>query len=231
MKCRLLVAVSAGSVAFGMAAATTPADASEVGHVSGTVAAAQLKLGMSGTSADAKADLPTLTVKAKGSMDGYSRDLFPHWRDASTWGWPVEPNNACNARNAALYRDGENVTMSSTCTSLQGTWVDPYGAGKYDEASDIDIDHVVPLGDAYATGAAAWDTTKRTQYANDPLVLVSSDDSLNQSKGDDDPSEWKPPNSASFCLYATRWVLIKDKYGLWVTSSEKSALNSMLATC
>lgn len=199
--------------------------------MSGTVAAAQLKDGLTGTAADAEAELPTLPVRAKDSMDGYSRDLFPHWRDASTWGWPVAPNNSCNARNAALYRDGENVTMSSTCTNLQGTWVDPYGAGKYDAASDIDIDHVVPLGDAYATGAAAWDTTKRTQYANDPLVLISADDSLNQSKGDDDPSQWKPPNTAAYCLYATRWVLIKDKYGLWVTSSEKSALNSMLATC
>ena len=212
-------------------AAAAPARASQIDTVSGPTAAAQLELGLSGTPADAAAELPNLTVRAKSSMDGYDRDLFPHWRDASTWGWPVEPNNSCNARNAALYRDGEDVTMSSSCTSLEGTWVDPYGAGKYDEASDIDIDHVVPLGDAWATGAASWDTEERTTYANDPLVIVSSDDSLNQSKGDDDPSEWKPPNTDAYCLYATRWVLIKDKYDLWVTSSEKTALNSMLATC
>lgn len=212
-------------------ATAAPAQASEIGTVSGTVAAAQLKLGLTGTPAEAKADLTELTVKPQDSMSGYDRDLFPHWRDASTWGWPVEPNNSCNARNAALYRDGENVTMSSTCTNLQGTWIDPYGDGKYDSASDIDIDHVVPLGDAWATGADSWDTTERTTYANDPLVLVSSDDSLNQSKGDRDPSEWKPPNTDAYCLYATRWVLIKDKYDLWVTSTEKTALNSMLATC
>ncbi|WP_265447812.1 HNH endonuclease family protein [Flexivirga meconopsidis] len=229
MKRRTLIAFSLTTV---LAAATvTPAEASQIGTVSGATAANQLKLGMSGTSTQAKSDLATLTVKAQDPMTGYSRDLFPHWRDASTWGWPVAPNDACNARNAALYRDGQNVQMSSTCTNLTGTWIDPYGAGKYNAASDIDIDHMVPLGNAWATGADNWTTTKRTQYANDPLVLVSAKDTLNQSKGDKDPSVWKPPNTAAYCLYATRWVLVKKKYNLWVTSAEKSALNTMFGSC
>lgn len=211
--------------------AATPAGADEVGTVSGTTAAAQLKLGMDGTSSEAKTDLASLTVKAQDSMSGYDRDLFPHWRDASTWGWPVAPNDACTSRNAALYRDGDDVEMSSSCTSLTGTWVDPYGAGKYDKASDIDIDHMVPLGNAWATGADDWTTEQRTKYANDPLVLVSAKDTINQSKGDKDPSDCKPPNTDAYCLYATRWVLVKDKYNLWVTSAEKAALTSMFETC
>lgn len=230
MKYRMIAAISASSLIFAVAA-NAPAQASQVGTVPGTTAAAQLKLGLTGTSTEAKSDLAKLTVKQADSMDGYDRSLFPHWRDASTWGWPVAPNDDCNARNAALYRDGEDVQMSSTCTKLTGTWIDPYGDGKYDAASDIDIDHIVPLGDAWATGADSWDTQTRTRYANDPLVMVSSKDTLNQSKGDRDPSEWKPPNTDAYCLYATRWVLVKDKYNLWVTSSEKSALDTMLATC
>lgn len=229
MNLRFPIAIS---LSIGLTVALTPtAQAGQIGSVPGATAAKQLTLGMSATPSQAKTELASLPVKAKASMTGYSRELFPHWRDASTWGWPVEPNNACDSRAAALYRDGDNVKMSSSCTNLTGTWVDPYGAGKYDAASDIDIDHMVPLGNAWATGAQSWDTTKRTKYANDPLVLVSAKDTLNQSKGDKDPSVWKPPNTAAYCLYATRWVHVKDTYGLWVTSEEKTALNSMLGTC
>lgn len=227
---------SLAPLALSLSAATlivtaAPSSADQVGTVPGATAAQQLGNGIGGTSGQAVDDLSGLTVKAKGSMTGYDRDLFPHWRDASTWGWPVEPNDDCDSRSAALYRDGEDVGMSSTCTKLTGTWVDPYGGGKYDAASDIDIDHVVPLGNAWATGAADWDEDERTAYANDPEVIVSADDSLNQSKSDQDPSEWVPPNEDAACLYATRWVLVKDKYDLWVTSAEKTKLSSMLETC
>lgn len=208
--------------------------AAQVGTVPEATAAAQLEKGMNPqtqTPATAKTRLPTLAVKPAGSMEGYSRSLFPHWRDASTWGWPVEPNNACNVRNAALYRDGVVTSMSTTCTSLKGTWVDPYSARKFDSASDIDIDHIVPLANAYRSGAKEWTTTKRTQFANDPLVAVSSWDYLNQQKGDKGPESWKPQNTVAHCLYATRWVHTKDKYTLSITSAEKAALTSMLNTC
>jgi hypothetical protein len=207
---------------------------SQIGTVSGPTAAAQLKKGMNPvtqTPTTAKVRLLLLKVAPAGTMTGYSRDLFPHWRDASAWGWPVEPNNACDARNAALYRDGVGVKMSSTCTNLTGTWTDPYSARVFDSASDIDIDHIVPLANAWRSGAASWTTTKRTQYANDPLVLVSSWDYLNQQKGDKGPEAWKPVNTSAHCLYATRWVHAKGKYNLTITAAEKSALSAMLATC
>lgn len=229
---RLGVTVVALVCAFTVLPATT-ASADEIGTVSATTAANKLRLGMTSTMTPnaARTALGGLTVKAAGTMTGYSRDLFPHWRDASSYGWPTEPNNACNARNAALYRDGANVQMSSTCTSLTGTWVDPYSAKKFDEASDIDIDHMVPLANAWRSGAASWTTDKRTKFANDPLVLVSVLDSLNQSKGDKGPEAWKPPLAQSHCLYAVRWTFVKKAYAMSVTSAEKSALTSMLGTC
>lgn len=213
--------------------AAASAQRTDIGTVSGSTAAAQLRRGLpsADTPAWAKTTLPTLTVRPDGAMTGYSRDLFPHWRDASTWGWPVAPNNACDARNAALYRDGQGVTMSSTCTYLKGTWIDPYGAHRYDSTSDIDIDHIVPLAAAWRSGAASWPATTRTAYANNPLVLVSADDSLNSSKGDKGPEAWKPPNKASWCLYAVRWVAVKRAWTLTVNPAEKTALTSMLATC
>ncbi|NYJ73920.1 HNH endonuclease family protein [Allobranchiibius huperziae] len=231
MRRPMYAAAAVCAVACTAVTITGPADATQISTVSGTTAAAQLKLGMTGTPADAKTDLGALVVKAADSMTGYDRSLFPHWRDASTNGWPVAPNDACDSRNAALYRDGTDVTFSSTCTNAQGTWIDPYGDGVYNASSDIDIDHLVPLGDAWTTGADSWSTAERTSYANDPLVLVSSKDTLNEAKGDRDPSQWTPPNADADCLYATRWVLVKTKYALWVTSAEKSALTTMLGSC
>lgn len=229
----LISSAVAVSVAVPAIASAFEPARTDIGAVPVTTAAAQLSKGLPSnvTKAWASATLAKLTVRADGTMTGYSRDLFPHWRDASTWGWPVEPNNSCDARNAALYRDGQNVTMSSTCTYLKGTWVDPYGARKYNATSDIDIDHIVPLAASWRAGAASWDTTKRTQFANDPLVLVSSYDRLNSAKGDKGPEAWVPPNTAAHCLYAKRWVAAKSKYALSVNSAEKAKLTSMLATC
>ncbi|YAL81797.1 HNH endonuclease family protein [Dermacoccaceae bacterium W4C1] len=222
----VLTAVLSGVVA-------PQAEADEIGTVSQATAAAQLKLGLdaSMTPSAAPAELADLKVADAGSMTGYDRDEFPHWNDASNNGWPVEPSNSCDSRNAALYRDGEDVTMSATCTNLKGTWVDPYSAKKFDATSDIDIDHVVPLANAWRSGADEWTKAERTAYANDPLVLVSSWDSANQSKSDQGPEEWKPESEGSWCLYATRWTFTKGKYGLSVTDEEKTALNSMLQTC
>jgi len=228
------IALASLAAAPALIAAPSLASArTDIGAVPAATAAAQLRLGLPSTAtpASAKAALSTLLVRADGSTTGYSRDLFPHWRDASTWGWPVAPNNSCDARNAALYRDGKNVTMSSTCSYLKGTWVDPYGARRYDATADIDIDHMVPLAASWRSGAASWDTTKRTQFANDPLVLVSSYDRLNSAKGDKGPEAWRPPNKAAYCLYAIRWTAVKSKYKLSVNSAEKAALTSMLATC
>lgn len=231
-----LTATIALTTTTGSSALTTntqPPQQSDLGSVSGAVAAAQLRKGMPTTYTGtwAKTTLTKLTVRADGPMTGYDRALFPHWRDASTWGWPEAPSNSCDARNAALYRYGTNVTMSSTCTYLKGTWIDPYGAHRYDKTSDMDGDHMVPLANAWRSGAATWDTTQRTWFANEPLVLVIADDNLNSSKGDKGPEAWKPPNKAAWCNYATRWVGIKHKYALSVNTAEKTALTTMLNTC
>lgn len=212
---------------------TGTAQAAQVGTVSNAAAAAKLSRSITPvtTKADAQAKLAGLRVAADASMTGYSRTLFPHWRDASAWGWPVAPNNSCNARNAALYYDGDSVGMSSTCTNLTGTWVDPYSARVFNSASDIDIDHIVPLAEAWRSGAKPWTKEKKTQFANDPLVLVSAWDSLNSAKGDKDPAAWVPPNTAAHCNYAKRWVMVKAKYGLTLGQAEKTKLGSMLGTC
>jgi hypothetical protein len=89
------------------------------------------------------------------------------------------------------------------------------------------------LGNAWASGASAWTTAKRQAYANDltdpQLMAVSA--SSNESKGDRDPSAWKPPNQGEWCFYSRNWIQVKYVFALHITSTEKTALSSMLDTC
>jgi hypothetical protein len=102
-----------------------------------------------------------------------------------------------------------------------------------DSPTKVDIDHMVPLANAWRSGAAAWTTDRREQFANDlkdpQLVAVSA--SSNRSKGDQDPSTWKPKEPGAWCEYATKWIAVKAVWKLTVTTAEKSALNDMLEKC
>jgi Protein of unknown function (DUF1524) len=180
--------------------------------------------------ASAEAALEGLEVSQPGSMSGYSREKFHHWSKASDFGWDP-PQQSCDAREAALIRDGENVKVGSDCKVESGTWLDPYTSKTFTKPSDIDTDHVVPLANAWRSGASSWDDKVRERYANDPDVLLSVEDNANQAKGDKGPESWKPPNQAEWCDYATRWVKIKSKYSLSVNEQEKDALTQILDNC
>lgn len=198
----------------------------------GVVAANQLANGFAVPSAaQSRNSLAGLSVQAPGSMAGYARTEFPHWRDADTWGWPPVPVSTCDVRQAALYREGKDVTYTSACDILSGTWLDAYTTVTLYDKSDVDVDHIVPLAEAWRTGASAWTSTQRTAFANHPLEVIAVDDGANASKGDKTPDLWKPPNRAAHCLYAKRWIAIKAAWQLTVNSSEKAALDSMLNTC
>ncbi|HEX2098563.1 MAG TPA: HNH endonuclease family protein [Rubrobacteraceae bacterium] len=183
-----------------------------------------------GDSAEVSEALQELTVAAPGSMSGYSRERFPHWSKASDFGW-APPQTSCDVREAALIRDGQDVEVGSGGKVTSGTWFDPYTARTYTKPSDIDTDHIVPLANAWRSGASAWDDEQRERYANDPDVLLSVEDNANQAKGDKGPEAWKPPNKAEWCDYAQRWIQIKAKYDLSANEQEKEALEQMLATC
>ena len=186
--------------------------------------------GTQNNAASAGTSLDGLEVSEPGSMSGYSREKFPHWSKASEFGWDP-PESSCNVREAALIRDGEAVEVGRECKVESGTWFDPYTTRTYTEPSDIDTDHVVPLANAWRSGASSWDNEERERYANDPEVLLSVEDNANQSKGDKGPEAWKPPNEAVWCDYAVRWIGIKDKYDLSVNEQEKAALLEMLDAC
>jgi hypothetical protein len=177
--------------------------------------------------------LEGLVVAPAGSMVGYSREEFPHWAsEAASYGW-AEPDGSCDVRDAALIRDGKGVEIDDGCSITAGTWLDPYTGRTLTDSSEVDIDHVVPLANAWRSGVSSprWSTADRQAYANDPEVLLSVDDAANQTKGDKGPEAWKPPNRAYWCEYARRWIWIKSDWQLTINPAEKAALNEMLGTC
>ncbi|MGH3243287.1 MAG: HNH endonuclease family protein [Spirillospora sp.] len=168
--------------------------------------------------------LAALTVRAEGSSDGYDRDKFPHW---------INQGNNCNTREVVLKRDGSSVQTGSDCYPTSGTWKSPYDGATWTQPSDIDIDHMVPLAEAWRSGASSWTTSRRQAFANDlaSSQLWAVTDNVNQAKGDKDPAEWTPPLASFRCMYARSWIDVKYRYGLTVDSAEKSALSSLLGTC
>ncbi|TDB85086.1 HNH endonuclease [Actinomadura sp. KC216] len=168
--------------------------------------------------------LAELTVAAESHHSTYDRDLFPHW---------ITISGACNTRETVLKRDGTGVVTDSACYPTSGSWYSPYDGATWTLASDLDIDHMVPLAEAWSSGAWAWTTSRRQTYANDlgGPELWAVTDNVNQSKGDQDPAQWQPPRAAFRCTYARAWIQVKWYYGLTVDSAEKGALNSMLGTC
>src|ERR1700754_4545029 len=174
--------------------------------------------------ATAKSELAALTVAAEGSSSGYSRDLFPHW---------ITQSGACDTRETVLKRDGTGVVTNSSCAATSGSWYSPYDGATWTAASDVDIDHVVPLAAAWRTGASSWTTAQRQAYANDLSnpQLIAVTDNVNQSKGDKSPDQWKPPSTGYWCTYARMWVAVKSKFDLTVNSAEKAALTDMLGRC
>ncbi|MFD0969435.1 HNH endonuclease family protein [Plantactinospora endophytica] len=177
----------------------------------------------SGQPADTQAQLDQLSVASAGSMRGYSRDRFPHWRNAG---------KNCDVRDTVLQRDGTGIKLSG-CNVVGGRWSSRYDKRTLADPSDVDIDHMVPLANAWRSGADEWDDDKRGDFANDldrpQLVAVSA--SSNRAKGDQDPSQWKPSNRDDWCQYAEDWIAVKHHWRLSVTSAEKAALDDMLGSC
>ncbi|MFB7220829.1 HNH endonuclease family protein [Streptomyces sp. NPDC056227] len=172
----------------------------------------------------ARTYLSELTVSAEGSSTGYSRDKFPHW---------ITQSGTCNTREVVLKRDGTNVAQDSSCAAVSGSWYSEYDGATWTAASDLDIDHMVPLAEAWRSGASSWTTAQRQSFANDLTrpQLIAVTDNVNQSKSDQDPAEWLPSRTAYRCTYVRAWVHVKHYYNLTVDSAEKSALQSVLNGC
>ena len=202
--------------------------------------ALSLTLFLAGNMYGAEAAQPTvvdtiakLAVKGRAAKTGYTRAAFgPAWSDVD--------RNGCDTRNDILNRDLSSIiykVSSKDCVILSGILLDPYSGESIDflrgvtTSSDVQIDHVVALSNAWQTGAFKLTLAQRTAFANDPGNLLAVKGRLNSQKGDGDAATWLPPRKSYRCEYVTKQVSIKAKYGLWLTAPEKEAMLRILKTC
>jgi hypothetical protein len=176
------------------------------------------------TESQARSLLSSLTVASANDDGNYDRDEFPHWS-------AVEGN--CNGREFVLRRDGESVEVGNDCYPTSGTWTCPFDGKNHSSPSTISIDHLVPLKEAWISGASEWTRSEREAFANDvegpQLWAVTTE--TNSEKGSDTPDKWLPPLDGIHCDYAAAWIQVKSTYELTVTSAEQSALEKALGSC
>lgn len=151
-------------------------------------------------------------------------------------GWLDLDGDGCNTRDEVLERDAiqSSDNDGDGCVD-QVVILDPYTGQKVAGRSEIDIDHVVSLYDASASGSDSWTKQQRLAFANDvrnyPGVLLATSDNENASKGDRGPDRWRPNDPAQWCNYAVRYREIKLEYGLTTTPKQQAGLNDLLETC
>ncbi|MFK8909823.1 HNH endonuclease family protein, partial [Streptomyces sp. YS-3] len=153
--------------------------------------------------------LQNLPVRAE-DRTGYQRSMFRHWVDAD--------RDGCNTRQEVLKAEALQAPVQGPkCALTGGSWYSPYDGLYFDDARKLDIDHLVPLAEAWDSGASAWSAAQRQAYANDlgderALIAVSA--ASNRSKADQDPSTWLPPSADYRCQYVTDWIADKTRWGL-----------------
>ena len=168
----------------------------------------------------------TITLVMADDHDfGYSRSLFRHWIDAD--------KNGCNTRYEVLIAEATTKPkVGAKCFLSGGKWKSPYDAKVFTNPTGLDIDHMVPLAEAWRSGAWAWTAAQRMAYANDldaSETLVAVTASLNRSKGDKDVAHWLPPKSQ--CKYIANWISVKSRFDLTVDQLEADFLNTKIGEC
>lgn len=180
----------------------------------------------------ARAAFASLAVEPRPSKAGYARERFgAAWEDVD--------RNGCDTRNDVLARDLRGLVFvkgTADCLVASGSLSDPYTGrliafARGERSAVVQIDHVVPLSDAWQKGAQRWTAGQRVAFANDPANLLAVDGGANQQKGDADLSVWLPPARSFRCEYTVRIVEIKAKYGLGMTDAERRKAGELLGQC
>lgn len=169
--------------------------------------------------------LERLPVRVESGSSTYDRERF---------GYPADlDGDTCDTRAEVLMVESTTrTTRNSYCTIQSGRWISFVDGRVWTDPGAVQIDHLVPLSEAWASGARAWTSRRMVLFGNDMVYAWSLNaitGSLNASKGDGDPSEWLPPLASARCQYAIRWMKVKFRWGLSVDSAERGALERLLS--
>lgn len=173
--------------------------------------------------------LDSIPIKGRAPKTGYTRSRFSD-------GWASI--DGCDVRNRILASQLTQIELGvDGCSVLVGVLDDPYSGNQQVfvrgemSSSEVQIDHVVALSDAWQKGAQQLSAEERLAFANDSLNLLAVNGELNQQKGDSDAASWLPPNRGFRCQYVARQIAVKAKYRLWVSDAEHATMRRTLASC
>jgi hypothetical protein len=156
---------------------------------------------------------------------GYNRSLFKHWID--------EDKDGCNTRAEVLIEEAVvKPKIGLKCKLTGGKWLSAYDGKTVTNSSLLDVDHMVPLAEAWRSGAWKWTPAQRQAFANDlenSEALIAVTRSTNRSKSDRDPALWMPTKDK--CTYTANWISVKTKYSLTVDSKESARLSALVSEC
>ncbi|MEK6773245.1 MAG: DUF1524 domain-containing protein [Bdellovibrionota bacterium] len=161
----------------------------------------------------------------------------PYNRDKhfGTWIDDNRDNNCLDTRGKILVKNSRvAVTYSDAkrCIVATGEWLDPYTNQIFRKATDIQIDHFIPLKQAYTTGAWTWNQKYRCLYANflfNEIQLLAVNGTENQKKSDNAPDEYMPPNKQIWCGYLANWLKVKLIWNLVMTPPEAKGIADIFA--
>ena len=173
--------------------------------------------------------LSIVVAPVPDAIPEYDRGEWRHWTD--------EDGDCQDARQEALVAESVGPVAyedSRRCRVASGAWVGPYTGEQFTDPGRLDVDHMVPLGNAHQSGGWAWSPEEKRQYANDLSYdnhLIAVQASANRAKGSRSPAEWKPPDRGYWCQYAVDWIAVKNTWQLTAVEPEAEALREMLGTC
>ena len=170
----------------------------------------------------ANSDETDFVQYAEEYIGGYDRKLFKHWVDAD--------KNGCDTRKEVLIEEATiKPKIGAKCVLSGGTWVSSYDNKTFKgSGSGLDVDHMVPLAEAWRSGAWQWTSEEREKFANDlqdERVLIAVSATSNRSKSDKDPSNWLPKGSKeAVCDYVFNWAAVKYRFSLTIDPKERKVI-------
>ena len=175
------------------------------------------------------ATVDQLVVAPESDADSYDRELFGD-------GWIDADGDGCDTRREVLIAESMSPAQVDPfgCEVIAGDWLSAYDGYATDDPTELEIDHVVALAEAWRSGAAGWTDERRQAFANDlddPGALIGVTAATNRSKGDRDPASWQPPDREAWCDFAGAWVTVKAGWELTADQAEVDALRNMLVGC
>ncbi|MFH9727463.1 HNH endonuclease [Streptomyces sp. NPDC017254] len=167
---------------------------------------------------DALAEL----TEAAEDPDGFRVSAFPHWNAG------LDPADGCDTRSEVLLAEAVDAPATGANCALTGSrWTSYYDGQNVSDPAALHVDHLVPLAEAWASGASGWSAARRERFANDQgaaATLVAVTTRGQRDRAGRDPADWVPSDASRYCRYIGEWVATKLRWGLSADKDEVEAL-------